>query len=166
MVRIHVKEDGSPDWEAGSCPNCGVKHGDAWDRWCDDCLDKQREKTKEVVIEVSQPEMEENLDIYSADVLANEGRVRGIYQRGNKYYIITGGRWAEDGTSIKLGHEVVPASRHDGPKYTYAECDRANGTGGYHHSNNMAFTYRGKEWVVVPYIEVIFRVTATQPKML
>lgn len=147
------------------CPLCGVKSRAGF--LCKDCVKKQ--SSKMIKVEVGLPEhiYQEVEDGMDAAALG-ENRARAVIKWEGKYYIATGCvYYGKNSGKDKeyCGHEVIPLELHEGPTYTYDQLQRVNGTGGYFHGNNQQFACRGKKWVIVPYVKVIFTKTTHQPAM-
>jgi len=139
----------------GNCPICEVKTSCGF--LCDDCAKEQADKMVMHEFTISLDKYDEYAKLVSCAHMI-DNKAKGVIQYKGKLYVITGaiGAGSNKRDCSLHAHEVVPLEHHEGPTYTYAQCGNVNGSGGYFHSNNQRFSCKGKKYVVVPYVEVIF----------
>lgn len=137
------------------CPICKSEKKNNY--LCKSCQEEQLSKMQTIKIEVPMELYLKYSKIISCQEMG-ENRAKGVITRGSELYVITGavGGGNQEHWSSLHAHKVIPAELHNGPTYKYEQLTQVNGSGGYFHSNNQLFACRGKEYVVIPYIEVIF----------
>lgn len=129
-----------------TCAGCG---GGCFGHLCDECTEEKNNAVVWEEIAIPQHLFDKLADTYSADTAAKD-RIRGIFHYKGKELYNQGGAYLKGQKGWIHACILIREEEWDGPKYSYSELSRVNGTGGSFHSNFHRVEYRGQGFVVKP----------------